>query len=124
MRKKEGYDRQESFLASSKPNRAYLVNISSRAERDLDSLYEEINAEYSDLALNWYRGLKQAVMSLEERPNRCPLTYKKDKLRHLLYGHKPNVYRVIYRVQEKQKQVEVLHIRHGARRKLTASDLA
>jgi Arc/MetJ-type ribon-helix-helix transcriptional regulator len=27
-----------------------------------------------------------------------------DKLRHLLYGHKPHVYRVIYRVLEKKKQ--------------------
>lgn len=32
-------------------------------------------------------------------------------------------YRVICRVLEKQKQVEVLHIRHGARRKLKPSDL-
>jgi len=47
----------------------------------------------------------------------------RDKLRHLLYGHKPHVYHVIYRVLEKKKQVEVLHIRHGARRKLKPSDL-
>jgi toxin ParE1/3/4 len=44
-------------------------------------------------------------------------------LRHLLYGRKPYVYRVIYRVVERQKQVEVLHIRHGARQKLKSSDL-
>jgi hypothetical protein len=35
----------------------------------------------------------------------------------LLYGDKPQIYRAIYRVLEKQKQVEVLHIRHGARRR-------
>jgi toxin ParE1/3/4 len=110
-------------LASSKPNIAYLVNLTSRAERDLAGLYGEISAEYSDAALKWYRGLKQAILSLEERPNRCPLIRKSDKLRHLLYGQKPHIYRVIYRVQEKQKQVEVLHIRHGARRKLKPSDL-
>ena len=103
---------------------AYVVNLTSRAERDLSSLYEEINAEYSDAARNWYLGLKQAILSLEEQPNRCSLTRKRDKLRHLLYGHKPYIYRVIYRVREKQKQVDVLHIRHGARRKLKASDLA
>ncbi len=103
---------------------AYAISISSRAQRDLVSLYEEINVEYSDAALNGYQGLKQAIMSLEEKPNRCPLPRKRDKLRHLLYGRRPNIYRVICRVQEKQKQVEVLHIRHGARRKLKASDLA
>jgi len=35
-------------------------------------------------------------------------------LKHLLYGNKPNVYRVVYRVLEKHKQVDVLHVRHGA----------
>jgi hypothetical protein len=39
---------------------AYVVNITSRAERDLAHLYRKINAEYSDLALKWYRGLKGA----------------------------------------------------------------
>jgi mRNA-degrading endonuclease RelE of RelBE toxin-antitoxin system len=46
-----------------------------------------------------------------------------DRLRHLLYGQKLSIYRVIYRVQEKQKVVQVLHIRHGARHKLKSSDL-
>ena len=102
---------------------AYVVSITSRAERDLAHLYEEINAEHSDAALKCYRGLTEAILSLEEQPNRCPVTRKKDELRHLLYGHKPNIYRVIFRVLERQKYVEVLHIRHGAKRKLKASDL-
>jgi mRNA-degrading endonuclease RelE of RelBE toxin-antitoxin system len=34
-----------------------------------------------------------------------------------------HVYRVIYRVNEQKKQVDVLHIRHGAMRKLKPSDL-
>jgi toxin ParE1/3/4 len=103
---------------------AYLVNITSRAERDLVHLYGEINAEDSNAALKWYRGLKEAILSLEEQPNRCPPTPEKKDLRHLLHGHKPHVYRVIFRVMEKQKQVDVLHICHGARRKLNMSDLA
>jgi len=102
---------------------AYLVNIASRAQRDLGHLYRAINAEHSDAALKWYRGFKEAIFSLEEQPSRCPLTPESDKLRHLLYGKKPHIYRAIFRVLEKQKQVEVLHISHG-RRKLKASDLA
>jgi toxin ParE1/3/4 len=102
---------------------AYVVSITSRAERDLAHLFEEIHAEHSDAALKWYRGLREAILSLEEQPNRCPVTREKDQLRHVLYGHKPNIYRVIFRVLERQKYVEVLHIRHGARRKLKASDL-
>jgi plasmid stabilization system protein ParE len=102
---------------------AYLVKITPRAERDLARLFGEINAEYSDAALKWYLGLKEAILSLEEQPNRYPVTPEKKTLRHLLYGQKPHVYRVIFRVQERQKQVEVLHIRHRARRKLKTSDL-
>jgi plasmid stabilization system protein ParE len=103
---------------------AYLVSIASRAERDFASLYEEIDAGQSDAALKWYRGLKEAILSLEELPNRCPATPEKGQLRHLLYGHRPHVYRVIYRVLERQKRVEVLHIRHGARKGFRASDCA
>ncbi|HKN70426.1 MAG TPA: type II toxin-antitoxin system RelE/ParE family toxin [Terriglobales bacterium] len=102
---------------------AYVVNTTPHAERDLARLYRQINAEYSDTAMEWYLGIREAILSLERQPNRCPLTRRKGKLRHLLYGRKPYVYRVIYRVQEKRKQVEVLHIRHGARREFKPSDL-
>jgi toxin ParE1/3/4 len=103
---------------------AYLVNITFRAERDLAWIYEQINANDSDAALEWYHGFKQAILSLENQPNRCPVTPENDKLRHLLYGNKPHIYRAIYRVMEKQKQVEVLHIRHGARRRFKGSNVA
>jgi toxin ParE1/3/4 len=102
---------------------AYLVKVTARAERDLAYLYDKINAEHSGAALKWYRGLKKAILSLEEYPNRCPVTRENPNLRHLLYGHKPHIYRVIYRVLEKRKQVDVLHIRHGARRSFKASDV-
>lgn len=95
----------------------YFVNVTPRAERDLARLYEEVNAEESQAALKWYFGLKEAILRLEDHPNRCPVTRENPSLRHLLYGNKPHVYRVIYRVLEKQKRVEVLHIRHGARRR-------
>jgi toxin ParE1/3/4 len=73
------------------------------------------DAETSDAALKWYRGLKEAVLSLEELPNRCPMTPEKAQLRHLLYGNKPHVYRAIFRVVEKHKRVDGLSIRHDAK---------
>ena len=48
----------------------------------------------------------------------------KRRLWHLLYGKKPHVYRVIYEIDEQQQTVWVLAIRHSARRKVKASDLA
>ena len=52
----------------------YLVSITHRAERDLADLYEEIHAQHSGAALEWYRGLKRAILSLEHHPSRCPVT--------------------------------------------------
>jgi plasmid stabilization system protein ParE len=101
----------------------YLVRISARAKRDFASLYDEIDVEHSDAALKWYSGLKDAVLSLEQMSNRCSATPENGRLRQLLYGHRRHIYCVIFRVLEKQKQVEVLHIRHGARRRVKAADL-
>lgn len=103
---------------------AYLVNVTARAERDLAHLFAEIHAQHSEAALKWYWGLKEAILTLEEHPNRCPMTPETSNLRHLLYGHKPHVYRVIYRVRKERKRVDVLHIRHGVRRRFKTSDVA
>jgi toxin ParE1/3/4 len=100
---------------------AYVVNVTARAERDPAFLFDAINPRRSDAALKWYKSLKKAILSLQEQPNRCPQTPENAKLRHLLYGRKPYVYRVIYRVTEKSKQVDVLHIRHGARQRFKRS---
>jgi plasmid stabilization system protein ParE len=101
----------------------YRVRIGPRAERDLEDLYVEIEAQDSPTAQRWYQGLKQAILSLRERPRRAPRASENKRLRHLLYGNKLHIYRVIYRVNEKQRQVYVLHIRHGARRRFKQSDL-
>ena len=37
------------------------------------------------------------------------------EFRHLLYGNRAHVHRIIYGVDEREKAVTVLHIRHGAR---------
>jgi len=91
-----------------------------RAERDLNRIYDWIGAASSDTALTWYLGLKEAIRGLRATPGRCPVTPEDKSLRHLLYGHEPYVYRIIYRIL--QKQVEVLHIRHGARDEFSPED--
>ena len=102
---------------------AYLVRMSARAERDFASLYEAVGADYSDAALEWYIRLNDAILTLGTLPYRCPATSENPMLRHLLYGRKPHVYRIVYRVMEKQKRVDVLHIRHSARRNFKVSNL-
>jgi plasmid stabilization system protein ParE len=103
---------------------AYLVNITARAERDLAALYHEIDGESSGAARRWYSGLKKAILELENRAYFWPKTHESRNLRQILYGRRPHrLYRVIYRVVEKQKTVEVLHLRHGARSQFKTSDL-
>jgi toxin ParE1/3/4 len=54
-------------------------------------------------------------LSLDERPERTPATPENKTLRDLLFGKKPNVYRIIYAIDQRARVVRVLHIRHGAR---------
>ena len=106
----------------------YRVEFAARAARDLEILYVEKNAAESHAAARWYNELELAVYGLASYPYRCPIAPEarrmKRELRHLLYGKKPHVYRVIYEVDEGRQAVLVLTIRHGARREIKASDLA
>jgi plasmid stabilization system protein ParE len=101
----------------------YRVKIMPRAERDLAGIYDWIGALSSQAAHTWYRGLRDAIRTLRNAPNRCPVTPEDRSLKHLLYGGKPHVYRVIYRVLEKQKQVDVFHIRHASRQEFKTAEL-
>jgi toxin ParE1/3/4 len=101
----------------------YRVRIMPRAQRDLSGIYDWIGALSSEAALAWYQGLRDAIRSLRNTPNRCPVTPEDRNLKHLLYGSKPHVYRVIYRILEKPKQVDVLHIRHAARQEFITTQL-
>ena len=105
----------------------YLIEFSDRAVRDLEFLYIEKNAAESDAAVRWYNNLEKAINTLKLRPGRCSVIPEsasaKVTLRHMLYGKKPHVYRVIYEVHETRRLVLVLTIRHGSRRKLKRSDV-
>jgi toxin ParE1/3/4 len=105
----------------------YNVEFAARAARDLELLYLEKNAAESPAAARWDNGLEEAVYALGAHPNRCPVAPEsrklKRKLRNLLYGKKPYVYRVIYQVEERRQTVWVLSIRHGAKKRVKASDL-
>ncbi len=106
----------------------YLVEFAARAARDLEILYLEKNAAKSHAAARWYNELERAVDALASYPHRCPVAPEgrrmNRELRNLLFGKKPHVYRVIYEVDEGRQSVLVLTIRHSARRKIKASELA
>jgi plasmid stabilization system protein ParE len=93
----------------------YRVRVGPRAVRDLEAIYEFIGAESVDVAFEWFNALVEATYSLERFPERGATTSENRKVRHLLFGRKPNIYRIIYAVDKKRSVVNVLHIRHGAR---------
>jgi len=102
---------------------AYEVSIVGRAQRDLENLYREINADRHSAANKWYLGLKAAMSSLRDQPYRCPPIAARAKSRNLFYGRSPHIYRVIYRILERERQVEILHIRHGSRQTISSKEL-
>jgi plasmid stabilization system protein ParE len=107
---------------------AYRVELADRARRDLIALYTHINAADSTAAAVWFNGLEQAVGALAQFPRRCPVAPEgrrtKRRLRHLLYGDKPHIYRAIYEIDEPNKMVSVLTIRHGAMAEERRDELA
>jgi toxin ParE1/3/4 len=94
---------------------AYRVDITRRAERDLDRPYLTIEADSSEQARVWFNGLERTVLSLDEHPARGAPIPEGGELRHLLRGRKGHRHRVIYAIDEASSTVTVLHIRHGAR---------
>ena len=94
---------------------AYRVDLTDRAVRDLRRIYQTIDADDSTQARAWFVGLERAIFSLDKHPARSPVIAEDASLRHLLYGRRRNVYRIIYAIDEHSRVVTVLHIRHGAR---------
>jgi len=93
---------------------AYLVELSTRAERDLIHIAQRISVGESVAAARWFDGLDKAISTLESFPRRCPITPESKKtkqgLRHLLYGSM----RIIYEIEEARELVRVITIRHSA----------
>ena len=97
---------------------AFRVRTTAKAKRDLDDILRWLlSREAGETGLRWFQGLRQTVATLADSPKRCPLAPENAvfpfEVRHLLYGRKPYVYRIIFSIEG--NTVSVLHIRHGRR---------
>jgi len=99
---------------------AYVVRLTDRALRDMEVIYEFIEADESESASAWFQHLGDAIFSLERFPERGTRVAESRKLRQLLFGEKPDIYRIIFAVDKRNRVANVLHIRHGARNALPA----
>ncbi len=93
----------------------YHVDVTQPALEDLRTIYEFVHADETQNAEDWFIGLREAIFSLERLPSRGHLLEDGSRLRKILYGNKPHVYQIIYRINVRAKSVSVIHIRHGAR---------
>src|SRR5207302_63068 len=100
----------------------YLVRLADRALRDMEAIYEFIEADASERATAWFNKLAEEIYSLEGFPERGAVIRESKKLRHLLFGKKSSTYRIIYTVDKRNDVVNVLHIRHGTRAALSIKE--
>jgi plasmid stabilization system protein ParE len=95
----------------------YSVLVTEPAEQSLDDAFSWISEHSYEAAVQWYEGIIADCGSLVDRPYRCAIAPESgefgDEIRHLIVGR----YRVLFRIIG--KTVEILAIRHSARRFLT-----
>jgi plasmid stabilization system protein ParE len=101
---------------------AFRVETSAQAERDAEVILEWLRSQHAgDTGIRWFLDMEKAIASLAAFPERCPLAPENARfpfeVRQLLYGRKPNVYRILFTI--KGDTVHILHIRHGRRKPLS-----
>jgi plasmid stabilization system protein ParE len=99
----------------------FRIEMTAAAEQDADAILDWLLSEHAgDTGARWVLALQDAIASLAEFPERCPLAPESTAfsfdVRHLLYGRKPHVYRILFTIED--RIVYVLHIRHGRRQPL------
>lgn len=103
----------------------FLVETTPIAEAQIEAAYRWFREHNPEFADRWFRGLMNAIATLQEKPLRCAVAIEREifreDVRQLLYGKPPNVYRVLFTIRG--GTVAVLYVRHGARSLLTPDDL-
>ena len=105
---------------------AYQVEIGPSALREAEEAYLYIAQDAPDAAIEWFNSLVDAVYSLEDFPNRCPFAPESSDLdrqiRQLIYGKQSGRYRILFEITG-SAVVRILHIRHGARERISAEEI-
>lgn len=105
----------------------YRVEMSRPALKDAENAYLWIKGESAERANEWFRGLVEAVNSLKNFPNRCPIAPENRsfviEIRQLLYGKNKNRFRIIFGISVDEKTGEnvvlIYRIRHGSQKYLS-----
>jgi plasmid stabilization system protein ParE len=104
---------------------AFQIDITEPALVDAEEYVRFIRdvRKESEAADRWFRGLVQAIYSLENLPERCSLIPEQEdfsfEIRHLLYFS----HRIIFRVERENNRVVIFRVYHGSREVLRERDI-
>ncbi len=91
-----------------------------QAETDIERIYRWVVSEAPLRGAEWFNGRVEAIGTLCRNPERCALAPEgplfEEPVRQLVYGKRSGRYRVLFTMRG--ETVEVLHVRHGARRRV------
>ena len=94
----------------------YKVVIAPEAEQAALETFHYIFERAPLAATRWLRDLYRAIDALESFPERCAFAperlYLEEDLRHLIFKS----HRIIFLVDKRRREVQVLDVRHGRRR--------
>jgi plasmid stabilization system protein ParE len=104
----------------------YHVQITAKALRDVEGVLLWFHDQHASASAGrWHSQLMARIDTLERQPGRCRLAAEADELgfelRELLFGKRRGVYRILFVIDG--RTVNILHIRHAARRPVSPSDL-
>ena len=95
----------------------WSVIVELPAQKDIAECRLWIAEHDIESADRWFYDIYDTIGSLEIFPERCPLApenkFLKTEIREIFHGRRQNKYRILFTVSE--KEVHVLHVRHGAR---------
>jgi plasmid stabilization system protein ParE len=88
----------------------FHVELSDQAKGNIAAIYDWLRSQQAgDAGERWFVALRTAIATLATFPSRCPLAPENPdspvELRQLLYGQKPNVYRILFAIEGDTVQV-------------------
>lgn len=103
----------------------FSIRLQRLARLDLWQAFEWAQERAPHTAERWFDRFRESIRTLAELPERRPLAVKTRRagrdVHELLFGHRPNVFRVLYIIDG--DIVRVLRIRRGQRRPLTKGEI-
>jgi plasmid stabilization system protein ParE len=97
--------------------RRWSVILELPAQQDIAEARSWLAEREPEAAERWFKSIYDTIGSLETFPERCPLAPEsksfQTEIREIFHGRRQHRYRILFTVTE--KEVHVLHVRHGAR---------